>query len=207
MKSLTLFRHAKTERESSTGRDFDRRLAERGRNDAPLVGKELHKLGLDYDLILSSPAARAAETAEMAGLSPSFDERIYDATTDELLAIVRTTDDSVDRLMMVGHNPGFERLASLLAGHQIEMPTGSGRRDRTGERQMGRCRGYRRPADPPDQAERVGLGFQRRGQPVADILQPLQVKHRLRGRRGNRWRGLHDGRSGRRGGLELCVFL
>lgn len=125
MKSLTLFRHAKTERESSTGRDFDRRLAERGRNDAPLVGKELHKLGLDYDLILSSPAARAAETAEMAGLSPSFDERIYDATTDELLAIVRTTDDSVDRLMMVGHNPGFERLASLLAGHQIEMPTGS----------------------------------------------------------------------------------
>lgn len=125
MKSLTLFRHAKTERESATGQDVDRRLAERGRNDAPRVGEEIRKLGLDYDLILSSPAARAAETAEMAGLSPSFDERIYDATADELLAIVRATDDSANRLMMVVHNPGFERLASQLVGHSVEMPTGS----------------------------------------------------------------------------------
>ena len=124
MKSLTLFRHAKTERESSTGQDFDRRLAERGREDAPRIGNELRKLGLDYDLILSSPAARAAETAEMAGLSAQFDQRIYDATTDELLAIVRQTDDSVNRLMIVGHNPGFERLASQLVGQSVEMPTG-----------------------------------------------------------------------------------
>ena len=97
----------------------------RGREDAPRIGNELRKLGLDYDLILSSPAARAAETAEMAGLSAQFDQRIYDATTDELLAIVRQTDDSVNRLMMVGHNPGFERLASQLVGQSVEMPTGS----------------------------------------------------------------------------------
>jgi phosphohistidine phosphatase len=125
MKILTLFRHAKTERDSETGRDFDRRLAERGRKDAPRIGEELRKLGLEYDLVLSSPAARAAETAEMAGLSPRFDERIYDATTDELLAIVQKTDGAVDRLMMVGHNPGFERLASQLVGYFLEMPTGS----------------------------------------------------------------------------------
>ena len=124
MKSLTLFRHAKTERESATGRDFDRRLAERGREDAPRVGEELRKLDLDYDLILSSPAARAAETAEMAGLPVQYDERIYDATTDELLSIVRNADASVNRLMMVGHNPGFERLASQLVGYAVEMPTG-----------------------------------------------------------------------------------
>jgi len=74
MKSLTLFRHAKTERESSTGRDFDRRLAARGHRDAPRMGKEIRKLGLDYDLVLSSPAARAAETAELAGLSPRYDD-------------------------------------------------------------------------------------------------------------------------------------
>ena len=125
MKSLTLFRHAKTERESSTGQDFDRRLAERGREDAPRIGNELRKLGLDYDLILSSPAARAVETTEMAGLTAQFDQRIYDASTDELLAIVRQTDDSVNRLMMLGHNPGFERLASQLVGQSIEMTTGS----------------------------------------------------------------------------------
>ena len=125
MKSLTLFRHAKTERGSTTGRDFDRQLAERGRVDAPRMGDEIRKLGLGYDLVLCSPAARAAETAELAGLDSRFDQRIYDATTGDLLALVQGADDTVGRLMMVGHNPGFEQLASRLLGYFMEMPTGS----------------------------------------------------------------------------------
>ena len=59
MKSLTLFRHAKTERDSTTGRDFDRRLMERGQRDSERMGQEIGELGLEYDLVLSSPAARA----------------------------------------------------------------------------------------------------------------------------------------------------
>jgi phosphohistidine phosphatase len=125
MKSLTLFRHAKTERDSETGRDFDRHLAERGLKDAPRMGEEIRKRGLEYDLILSSPAARASETASLAGLAPRYDERIYDASAGQLLAIVQEADDGSDRLMMVGHNPGFERLASRLLGQAVEMPTGS----------------------------------------------------------------------------------
>jgi phosphohistidine phosphatase len=125
LKSLTLFRHAKTEPDSITGRDFDRRLNERGERDAPRVGEQIRSLGLEYDLVLASPAARAAETAELAGLSPRFDERIYDASAGGLLAIVQQVDDAIDRLAMVGHNPGFERLASRLLGSDIEMPTGS----------------------------------------------------------------------------------
>ena len=125
MKSLTLFRHAKTERDSTTGRDFDRRLAERGERDASRMGEEIRRLGLDFDLVLSSPAARAAQTADVAGLAPRFDERIYDASSRQLLAIVQEADDLSDRLLMVGHNPGFERLASRLLGKDIEMPTGS----------------------------------------------------------------------------------
>lgn len=125
MKSLTLFRHAKTERDSTTGRDFDRRLNERGELDAPRMGEAIRNLGLDFDLILSSPAARAAETAELAGLSPRFDQRIYDASAGELLGIVHEADDGIDRLAMVGHNPGFERLASKLLGNDVEMPTAS----------------------------------------------------------------------------------
>ena len=124
-KSLTLFRHAKTERDSTTGRDFDRQLAERGERDAARIGDEIRELGLEYDLILSSPAARAAQTAALAGLAPRFEERIYDASSAELLAIVQETGADVERLMMVGHNPGFERLASRLTGKQVEMPTGS----------------------------------------------------------------------------------
>jgi phosphohistidine phosphatase len=125
MKSLTLFRHAKTERDSSTGRDFDRQLAERGQRDAARMGEEIRRLGLNYDLQLSSPAARAAETAGLAGLAPRYDDRIYDASAGELLAIVQEADDAVGRLIMIGHNPGFERLASRLVDSNLEMPTGS----------------------------------------------------------------------------------
>jgi phosphohistidine phosphatase len=125
VKSLILFRHAKTERESESGRDFDRRLQERGQRDARKIGEEIRQQGLEYDLVLSSPAARAAETAELAGLSPRFDDRIYDASAGELLAIVQGADDAIDRLMLVGHNPGFERLASRITGKETEMPTGS----------------------------------------------------------------------------------
>ena len=125
MKSLTLFRHAKTERDSDSGLDFDRRLVERGQNDSRRMGEEIARLGLTFDLILSSPAARAAETAEIAGLSPRYDQRIYDASTGDLLSIVQKTSDETGRLAMIGHNPGFERLASRLLGGSIEMPTGS----------------------------------------------------------------------------------
>ena len=125
MKSLTLIRHAKTERDSASGRDFDRRLIKRGQDDSKRMGEEFRKLGLEFDLVLSSPAARAAETAELAGLTSRFDERIYDAASSELLAIVQSVDNEIERLAMVGHNPGFERLASLLIGQIVEMPTGS----------------------------------------------------------------------------------
>jgi len=125
MKRLTLFRHAKTERDSTTGSDFDRRLIERGQQDSRRMGQEIRALGLEFDLVLSSPAARAAETAELAGLTPRFDERIYDAGTGELLSIIQEACDEVGRLAMVGHNPGFERLASRMIGQNVEMQTGS----------------------------------------------------------------------------------
>jgi len=125
MKSLTLFRHAKTERESASGRDFDRRLNERGRSDAERMGKEIRELGLDFDTVLCSPANRATETAQLAGLKSQLDESIYDAPTGDLLSLARSSDDSAARVLMVGHNPGFERLASQLVGESIEMPTGS----------------------------------------------------------------------------------
>ena len=123
MKRLALFRHAKTERDSESGRDFDRRLTERGRSDAGRMGKEIR--GQAFDLVLSSPAARAAETAELAALQPRFDQRIYNASADDLLAMVQGCDDSLSSVMLIGHNPGFEQLASRLIGGQVEMPTGS----------------------------------------------------------------------------------
>ena len=126
MKSLTLLRHAKSERDSPDGSDFARSLNHRGRADAARMGEEMRKLGLRYDLVLASPAQRVVETLDgVGGLAPRFDERIYNASTAELVSIVRETDDSIDRLMMVGHNPGFERLAGQLTHSAIDFPTGA----------------------------------------------------------------------------------
>lgn len=126
MKSLCLLRHAKTERDSPTGRDFDRSLDERGQADAERMGKEIVDLGLWFDMVLASPARRAVETVQrLAGIDATWDERIYNATTGELLGLVQDVADDVERLLMVGHNPGFEELASLLAGRPIGLPTGA----------------------------------------------------------------------------------
>lgn len=126
MKSLSLFRHAKTERDSPSGRDFDRALTKRGKRDAEHMGGEIRRQGLGFDLILASPARRSVETLERANLQAAdHDDRIYDAEASRLLEITRGVDDGVDRLMMVGHNPGFEQLASRLIGDDLEMATGS----------------------------------------------------------------------------------
>ena len=123
MKNLTLFRHAKTEHDSPTGRDFDRRLTDRGERDAARMGEEIRRLGIEYDAILSSPAMRAAQTAELAGLAPRLDERIYNASVGQLLAVVQET--TADRLLLIGHNPGLEQLGTMLLGTTLDMPTGA----------------------------------------------------------------------------------
>ena len=120
MKTLYVFRHAKTERESDTGRDFGRALTERGWSDAELVGREMRKRGLEVDAVLSSPATRAAETVEafargFGELEPDWEPAIYEASVARLIEIVQDADDGIGRRMIVGHNPGFEGLVSRLA--------------------------------------------------------------------------------------------
>lgn len=120
MKTLTLLRHAKTERDSPEG-DFGRSLTERGRADAVRMGQEIRALGLDFDLVLASPARRVVETVEQVGeLAPIFEPRIYNASSRQLYDLVRSTDDSAASLLMLGHNPGFEQLAAQLTGNGIE---------------------------------------------------------------------------------------
>ena len=121
MKTLTLLRHAKSGWDAPVARDFDRPLNARGHKAARAMGREMKRLGLGFDLILASPATRVTETlTELAqgyggAVATDFDEHIYLASPETLIEIVRAADDANERLLIVGHNPGMEQLALLLA--------------------------------------------------------------------------------------------
>lgn len=120
MKTLFLLRHAKSSWADPGAHDFDRPLNARGEQAAEAIGRELRRLGLVFDAIVTSPAARAIETLERAGrgygapFAAREDSRVYLASPATLLAIVHEADDAVDRLLLVGHNPGFEQFAAGL---------------------------------------------------------------------------------------------
>lgn len=129
MKTLYLLRHAKSSWQDTGLTDFDRPLNGRGREEAPLVGRFIRKREIRIDFVLCSPAARARQTAalvkESAALTAEllFDERIYEADVARLLEVVTQAAESVDALMLVGHNPGLEELLTFLTGEVLQMPT------------------------------------------------------------------------------------
>ncbi len=127
---LLLMRHAKSSWDSDAPNDFLRPLAARGRKAAPRIGEWLLTRELVPDRIISSPAARARQTtlavANVLGLDDTevqWEEQIYDASRDDLAVVVRACSDSLGRVMLVGHNPGFEEfLQWLCATGQIPWP-------------------------------------------------------------------------------------
>lgn len=122
MKTLLLLRHAKSSWDTPGMPDYDRPLAARGERDAPKVGKAFRSSGVELDLIVSSTARRARETAEhfasAAGYSGPIEyaDEIYEASVSGLLGVVRRLPDEADTALLVGHNPGFEDLLSVLCG-------------------------------------------------------------------------------------------
>lgn len=113
MSLLVLFRHAKAE--PARVDDHSRVLAPRGSKDAAAAGEWLRGRQLAPDLTLVSTAERARQTWSCVGLPGArYDERLYLATDDELLEIIRETPEDVGTLVLVGHNPGLERLVWAL---------------------------------------------------------------------------------------------
>ncbi len=122
MKVLTLLRHAKSGWDDPVARDFDRPLNKRGRRAAVTVGREMRAEGMAFDAVIASPAARVVETLQDVGdgygraLDAVHDPDLYLASPAVLLDRVQHMDDRVERLLVVGHNPGLEQLAMMLAG-------------------------------------------------------------------------------------------
>ncbi len=120
MDRLILLRHGKAEADASSGKDFDRALTDRGRRDAVLVARALADAGLAPDLVLVSPAARAAQTWDVAAaMFPRARVeaflQLYEISSGEILALARGEGAKVGTVMVVGHNPGLGHLAAWLA--------------------------------------------------------------------------------------------
>lgn len=121
MKTLLVLRHAKASQDSPSNLDFDRPLNPRGRRQALALGRMMRERKLAVDSILASPAARVVETVSglMEGsgesIEPAFDRRLYNASPETLLDVIRGIDDNVERLLVVGHNPGLPHVLLQLA--------------------------------------------------------------------------------------------
>lgn len=129
MKRLLIFRHAKSSWTDPNLSDFERPLNERGLRTAPFMGKLIVERGLSPAAIISSPAKRARQTAELVvneiGVETnlSFDDRIYEASPNALRIVVSETISDLTSVMIVGHNPGIEGFIRHLTGKIESMPT------------------------------------------------------------------------------------
>jgi phosphohistidine phosphatase len=129
MKTLLILRHAKSSWDNPDLADFERTLNKRGRAVAPFVGNLMREREVRVDLILSSLARRARETATLVKEAAEFDaeirydERIYEASPISLLYLLAETEDETDSILLVGHNPGLEGLIKILTGGMQPMPT------------------------------------------------------------------------------------
>lgn len=122
MKRLLLLRHAKSSWGDPALDDFERPLAPRGRRAAPLMASALLERGWAPDAALVSPAARTRETWALVAAAlpdapePAFPKPLYLASPAVLLDTVRRAPAAAEVLLLLGHNPGLERLAAQLAG-------------------------------------------------------------------------------------------
>jgi phosphohistidine phosphatase SixA len=122
MRELILLRHAHAEPGNAGLTDFDRPLSPQGLAEAEAAGRWLAEHGLVPDRVLCSPARRSRETLEsvlaaIGYVEQRLEDDIYEATPGALLDLADRHRE-VERLMMVGHNPGFERMAALLHSGQ-----------------------------------------------------------------------------------------
>jgi phosphohistidine phosphatase SixA len=119
MHELILLRHAEAQPASSGASDQNRRLSGRGEQEAKAAGKWLASHGVKLDRVLCSPSERTRATAELAlaaykhAPATQYADDIYEATPGELLALLDQHGDA-GTVMLVGHNPGIERLVALL---------------------------------------------------------------------------------------------
>jgi phosphohistidine phosphatase len=129
-RTLILVRHAKSSWDGIDLPDMERPLADRGKRDAPMIGKRLAKQQAKPDLILSSPARRALATAQIIAKELGYktkdiavDDRLYASQPETLLAVIGELNDKLKCVMLFGHNPEFSELVHRLSSDITLLPT------------------------------------------------------------------------------------
>ena len=126
---LLIMRHAKSNWDTDALTDFERPLSKRGNQNAPRMGTWMSTQGLKPGQVISSPATRAKQTASLVCKALNipkseiiWDHRIYEASLNDLLTVLKEQPQNVNRILMVGHNPGMAELVSYLWGDDIQVP-------------------------------------------------------------------------------------
>ncbi len=131
MPTLLVMRHGKSDWSAGHGSDHDRPLASRGVRSARLMGRLLTGLDLAPDLVISSTALRALTTAHLAREAGRWDVAVdlardfYGGSPEDVLNLAAETPPTVERLMLVGHQPTWSGLVGALTGEWVDMKTGS----------------------------------------------------------------------------------
>ena len=128
MKDLFIFRHAKTRADSKSGRDFDRALKPRGRDDALAQAHWMQQAGLQPERVLCSTALRARQTAEVLCPHLGIDQGqveyldlLYLAGAGDLIKALEQ--HQTERIMLVGHNPGLAYLVEVFTAERVSLST------------------------------------------------------------------------------------
>jgi len=122
MLTLCLLRHAKSSWKEPALPDHDRPLNTRGKAEAPMMGKEIAKHGLDPDLVLCSTARRTRDTLELVlpelKSEPKviYEDGLYHGTPAEMLDLLRELSPGAGQVLLVGHNPELQSFAVDLIG-------------------------------------------------------------------------------------------
>ena len=122
MRTVILIRHAKSSWANPLQSDFERPLNERGKEEAPAMGKRLKKLGIAPDLIISSSAKRTRQTAKRIAEEVGYDtdnieweEILYHCIPSVFEEVIHEIDDSVKTVFIVAHNPGITEFVNQLS--------------------------------------------------------------------------------------------
>jgi phosphohistidine phosphatase len=132
MRTLHLLRHAKSDWNDERLPDHERPLAPRGIKAAHRLADHLEEAPLEVGLVLCSTAVRTRETLKLirpalGKVEVKFEDDLYGAGADELEKRLRRLPRKVAAVMVIGHNPGIEALASVLLGPVApgHFPTGA----------------------------------------------------------------------------------